>query len=152
MKIEKQIPGATYHFHGNVGNQIHYVETLNVAFDKDMNMQIQTVGEVQTHVQSNPAAPVQTSADINPSSLIFKADEQNRPAVEALLKEALSISNKKSVVCRKLYEQRELYNLHTQDDTTKAIIINMWVKRFGLERHFKADFSRKDFGNYYCKS
>ena len=41
---------------------------------------------------------------------------------------------------------------HTQDDTTKAIIINAWLQRFGLEQNFKALFNRKDFGNYYCKS
>ena len=87
-------------------------------------------------------------ASTNPAPLIFKNNEPNRQTVETMLKETLSSSNKKSVVCRKLYQQRELYNLHTQDDTTKAIIINRWVKKFGLERNFKADFSRKDFGNY----
>ncbi len=96
-------------------------------------------------VKEEPAA----ASDIDPSSLIFLPCEQNRQAVESLLKEALASSKKKSVVCRKLYQQRDLYNLHHQDDTTKAIIINEWVKRFGLERNFKALFNRKDFGNYY---
>lgn len=100
--------------------------------------------------QADHLTPLPITTD--PAPLIFKNNEPNRQTVETMLKETLSSSNKKSVVCRKLYQQRELYNLHTQDDTTKAIIINRWVKRFGLERNFKADFSRKDFGNYYCKA
>lgn len=145
--MKKEIPSATYNFYGNVGNQIHHVDTMNITFDKDMNMQIQSVDEVNSDA---PQQTQQPTAVVDPSSLIFKPNEQNREAIEALLKETLSISMKKSVICRKLYQQKDLYNLHQHDDTTKANIINAWLNKFGIESHFKALFSRKDFGNYYC--
>lgn len=149
---KKSTVHITNNFYGSIGQHIDHIDTQHVTFDKDMNMQVQHVQHQHTVAKSNPTAPAQTTADIDPSSLIFKPDEQNRNAVESLLKEILAISNKKSVICRKLYQQRELFNLHKQDDTTKAIIINTWIKKLGLERNFKALFSRKDFGNNYCKS
>jgi hypothetical protein len=150
MKKESTV-NITNNFYGNIGQHISHIDTQHVAFDKDMHMHIEHVEN--QHQVNTPAATSQTSVpDIYPSFLIFKPDEPNRSAIESLLREALSTSKKKSVVCRKLYQQKDLYNLHTQDDTTKAIIINAWLQRFGLEQNFKALFNRKDFGNYYCKS
>lgn len=111
--------------------------------------------EVEDIVPVCPAEVETTHSEpalTNPAPLIFKPNEQNRLAVESLLKEALASSTKKSVVCRKLYEQRELFNLHAQDDTQKAAIINAWLKQLGIEKNFKSLFCRKDFGNYYCKA
>ena len=132
-----------YHFE-HVGQYIDYIHTQYVTIDKDAGIQI---GEVNNQQPAPQPAP----ASLDHSTLIFLPNEQNRAAVETLLREALSISTKKSVICRKLYQQRELFNLHTQDDTNKANIINEWVKKFGLESNFKTLFTRKDFGNYYCK-
>ena len=107
---------------------------------------------IEDVVPVNEDQPTEPTTLPDTSALIFKPNEQNRDAIETLIKEALATSNKKSVICRKLYQQREIFNLHTQDDTTKASIINAWVKKLGIERNFKALFNRKDFGNYYCKS
>ena len=107
---------------------------------------------IEDVVPVNEDQPTEPTTLPDTSALIFKPNEQNRDAIETLIKEALATSNKKSVICRKLYQQREIFNLHTQNDTTKASIINAWIKKLGIERNFKALFNRKDFGNYYCKS
>lgn len=146
MDKDKHIPSATYNFHGNVGPLIHHVDTLNMVIDKDMNVKIQNLEELQSQ---SATPPVTEKSEVDPSSLIFKPNEQNRAAVENLLKEVLSSSHKKSVVCRKLYEQRALYNLHAQDDTSKAKIINVWLTKFAIMSNFKTTFTRKDFGEYY---
>lgn len=142
---KKNIPSATYNFYGNVGNQIHHVDTMNITFDKDMNMQIQSVDEVNSDA---PQQTQQPTAEIDPSSLIYKPDETNRAAIDEILKTTLTISTKKSVICRKLYKQRALFNLHTQDDTTKAAIINACAKKLGV--NLKSPFTRHDFGENYC--
>ena len=144
---------VTNHFYAPVGNYVEYLEQQHLHFDKDMRL-------VATEEPASPVeAPAETKSErstkqereIDPSSLIFLPEEQNRSAVELLLKETLSISSKKSVVCRKLYQQRALYNLHQQDDSAKANIINAWVEKFDLAGNFKSPFTRKDFGSYYCK-
>jgi hypothetical protein len=115
-----------------------------------------TIGsDGQIHVASSsqpapqPESTAQQSAAIDPTPLIFLPNEQNPAAIEELLKSTLTISTKKSVICRKLYEQRALYNLHAQDDSTKAAIINAWIDKFGIT--IKAPFTRHDFGENYCK-
>ena len=143
MDKNKEIPSASYTFNGNVGTLIHHVDTLNMSVDKDMNVQIQNLDQLQSE------QPAQPSAAIDPTPLIFKPNEQNPAAIEELLKSTLTISTKKSVICRKLYEQRALYNLHAQDDTTKAAIINAWIDKFGIT--IKTPFTRHDFGENYCK-
>jgi hypothetical protein len=144
MDNKREIPSASYTFNGNVGTLIHHVDTLNMSVDKDMNVQIQNLDQL------HPDHPVQPStANLDPSTLIFKPNEQNKTAIEELLKSTLTISTKKSVICRKLYEQRALYNLHAQDDTTKAAIINAWMNKFGIT--IKAPFTRHDFGENYYK-
>lgn len=143
MDKNKEIPSASYTFNGNVGTLIHHVDTLNMSVDKDMNVQIQNLDQLQAE------QPAQPSAAIDPTPLIFKPNEQNPAAIEELLKSTLTISTKKSVICRKLYEQRALYNLHAQDDTTKAAIINAWMNKFGIT--IKTPFTRHDFGENYCK-
>ena len=143
MDKNKEIPSASYTFNGNVGTLIHHVDTLNMSVDKDMNVQIQNLDQLQAE------QPAQPSAAIDPTPLIFKPNEQNPAAIEELLKSTLTISTKKSVICRKLYEQRALYNLHAQDDSTKAAIINAWIDKFGIT--IKTPFTRHDFGENYCK-
>jgi hypothetical protein len=144
---------VTNHFYAPIGNYVEYLEQQHLHFDKDMRL-------VATEEPASPVeAPTETKSErstkqereIDPSSLIFLPEEQNRSAVELLLKETLSISKKKSVVCRKLYQQRALYNLHQQDDSTKANIINAWAEKFALVGNFKSRFTRKDFGLYYGK-
>lgn len=143
MDNKREIPSASYTFNGNVGTLIHHVDTLNMSVDKDMNVQIQNLDQLQAE------QPAQPSAAIDPAPLIFLPNEQNKAAIEELLKSTLTISSKKSVICRKLYEQRALYNLHAQDDTTKAAIINAWLDKFGIK--IKTPFTRHDFGENYCK-
>lgn len=145
MDKNKEIPSASYTFNGNVGTLIHHVDTLNMSVDKDMNVQIQNLDQLQAEQQPHQPA----TAELDPTPLIFKPNEQNKTAIEELLKSTLTISTKKSVICRKLYEQRALYNLHAQDDSTKAAIINAWIDKFGIT--IKAPFTRHDFGVNYCK-
>lgn len=149
---------VTNHFYAPVGNYVEYLEHQHLHYDKDMRLEAQDAQEPQ-QTTSSVVAPKEKKdertekreSDIDPSSLVFLPEEQNRSAVELLLKETLAISSKKSVVCRKLYQQRSLYNLHQQDDSAKANIINAWVEKFDLAGNFKSPFTRKDFGSYYCK-
>lgn len=149
---------VTNHFYAPVGNYVEYLEHQHLHYDKDMRLEAQDAREPQ-QTTSSVVAPkekkdertAKRESDIDPSSLVFLPEEQNRSAVELLLKETLAISSKKSVVCRKLYQQRALYNLHQQDDSAKANIINAWVEKFDLAGNFKSPFTRKDFGSYYCK-
>ena len=115
--------------------------------------QAQVVEDVVPVTTSQPTEeqPQTQATTIDPSSLIFKTNEVNRAEVEALLKETLSVSKKKSVVCRKLCLLRDKFNLTAQDDTTKANIINAWLEKFGISANFKGSFNRKDFGSYYNK-
>lgn len=145
MDKNKEIPSASYTFNGNVGTLIHHVDTLNMSVDKDMNVQIQNLEQLQAE------QPAQPSAAIDPTSLIFLPNEQNREAIIALLKSTLSVSSKKSIVCKKLFEQRALFNLNNFDDTTKANIINAWIKEFQLQQNFKSAFTNQDFYANYSK-
>ena len=148
MKKEtKEIPSAIYNFHGNVGTLIHHVDTLNMSVDKDMNVRIQNLDQLQAEQQP----PQPATAELDPTPLIFLPNEQNHASIQETLKATLSISSKKSVICRELYKKRELFNLHRQDDTTKANIINAWIKKLNLTNNFRTLFTRKDFCSYYCK-
>ena len=146
MDKNKEIPSASYTFNGNVGTLIHHVDTLNMSVDKDMNVQIQNLDQLQAKQQPHQPA----TAELDPTPLIFLPNEQNKEAIIALLKSILSVSPKKSIVCKKLFEQRALFNLDNFDDTTKANIINAWTKEFQLQQNFKSAFTNQDFyANYF---
>lgn len=147
MDNKREIPSASYTFNGNVGTLIHHVDTLNMSVDKDMNVQIQNLDQLQTEQQP----PQPATAELDPTPLIFLPNEQNKEAIIALLKSTLSISPKKSIVCKKLFEQRALFNLDNFDDTTKANIINAWIKEFQLQQNFKSAFTNQDFYANYSK-
>ena len=147
MDNKREIPSASYTFNGNVGTLIHHVDTLNMSVDKDMNVQIQNLDQLQAEQQ--PSQPA--TAELDPTPLIFLPNEQNKEAIIALLKSTLSISPKKSIVCKKLFEQRALFNLDNFDDTTKANIINAWIKEFQLQQNFKSAFTNQDFYANYSK-
>ena len=139
---DKQAPTVHNTFNAPIGQYVQYQHIEHMTIGSD--------GQIQVASSSQPAPqPAQPSAAIDPTSLIFLPNEQNKTAVEELLKSTLTISTKKSVICRKLYEQRALYNLHAQDDSTKAAIINAWLNKFGIT--IKAPFTRHDFGENYCK-
>ena len=146
MDNKREIPSASYTFNGNVGTLIHHVDTLNMSVDKDMNVQIQNLNQLQAEQPTQS-----TTAELNPTPLIFLPNEQNREAIIALLKSILSVSPKKSIVCKKLFEQRALFNLDNFDDTTKANIINAWIKEFQLQQNFKSAFTNQDFYANYSK-
>lgn len=147
MDNKREIPSASYTFNGNVGTLIHHVDTLNMSVDKDMNVQIQNLDQLQAEQQP----PQPATAELDPTPLIFLPNEQNKEAIIALLKSTLSISPKKSIVCKKLFEQRALFNLDNFDDTTKANIINAWIKEFQLQQNFKSAFTNQDFYANYSK-
>ena len=140
---DKQAPTVVNNFHAPIGQYVQYQHIENMTIGSD--------GQIHVASSSQPAPqPTQTpSAELDPTPLIFLPNEQNPAAIEELLKSTLTISTKKSVICRKLYEQRALYNLHAQDDSTKAAIINAWIDKFGIT--IKAPFTRHDFGENYCK-
>lgn len=147
MDNKREIPSASYTFNGNVGTLIHHVDTLNMSVDKDLNVQIQNLDQLQTEQQP----PQPATVELDPTPLIFLPNEQNKEAIIALLKSTLSISPKKSIVCKKLFEQRALFNLDNFDDTTKANIINAWIKEFQLQQNFKSAFTNQDFYANYSK-
>jgi hypothetical protein len=141
---DKQAPTVHNTFNAPIGQYVQYQHIEHMTIGSD--------GQIHVAASSQPIpqhAPQPSAATIDPSTLIFKPNEQNKTAVEELLKSTLTISTKKSVICRKLYEQRALYNLHAHDDTTKATIINAWLNKFGIT--IKAPFTRHDFGENYCK-
>ena len=141
---DKQAPTVVNNFHAPIGQYVQYQHIEHMTIGSD--------GQVHVASSSQPApqhAPQPSAATIDPTPLIFLPNEQNKTAIEELLKSTLTISTKKSVICRKLYEQRALYNLHAQDDSTKAAIINAWIDKFGIT--IKAPFTRHDFGENYCK-
>ena len=139
---DKQAPIVHNTFNAPIGQYVQYQHIENMTIGSD--------GQIHVASSSEPTPqPAQPSAAIDPAPLIFLPNEQNKAAIEELLKSTLTISSKKSVICRKLYEQRALYNLHAQDDTTKAAIINAWLDKFGIT--IKAPFTRHDFGENYCK-
>ena len=147
MDNKREIPSASYTFNGNVGTLIHHVDTLNMSVDKDMNVQIQNLDQLQAEQQP----PQSATAELDPTPLVFLPNEQNKEAIIALLKSILSVSSKKSIVCKKLFEQRALFNLDNFDDTTKANIINAWTKEFQLQQNFKSAFTNQDFYANYSK-
>ena len=141
---DKQAPTVVNNFHAPIGQYVQYQHIEHMTIGSD--------GQIHVASSSQPApqhAPQPSAATIDPTPLIFLPNEQNKSAIEELLKSTLTISTKKSVICRKLYEQRALYNLHAQDDSTKAAIINAWIDKFGIT--IKAPFTRHDFGENYCK-
>lgn len=139
---DKQAPIVHNTFNASIGQYVQYQHIEHMTIGSD--------GQIHVASSSQPTSqPAQPSAAIDPAPLIFLPNEQNKAAIEELLKSTLTISSKKSVICRKLYEQRALYNLHAQDDTTKAAIINAWLDKFGIK--IKTPFTRHDFGENYCK-
>jgi len=140
---DKQAPVVHNTFNAPIGQYVQYQHIENMTIGSD--------GQIHIASSSQPTTqPTQTpSAELDPTPLIFLPNEQNKEAIIALLKSTLTISSKKSVICRKLYEQRALYNLHAQDDTTKAAIINAWLDKFGIK--IKTPFTRHDFGENYYK-
>ena len=141
---DKQAPIVHNTFNAPIGQYVQYQHIEHMTIGSD--------GQVHVASSSQPSpqhAPQPSAAAIDPTPLIFLPNEQNPAAIEELLKSTLTISTKKSVICRKLYEQRALYNLHAQDDSTKAAIINAWIDKFGIT--IKAPFTRHDFGENYCK-
>lgn len=142
---DKQAPIVHNTFNASIGQYVQYQHIEHMTIGSD--------GQIHVASSSQPTpqpAPTQVvAATIDPAPLIFLPNEQNQAAIEELLKSTLTISSKKSVICRKLYEQRALYNLHAQDDTTKAAIINAWLDKFGIK--IKTPFTRHDFGENYCK-
>ena len=144
---DKQAPVVHNTFNAPIGQYVQYQHIEHMTIGSD--------GQIHIASSSQPTpqpAPTQVAAaTIDPAPLIFLPNEQNREAIIALLKSTLSISPKKSIVCKKLFEQRALFNLDNFDDTTKANIINAWIKKLNLTNNFRTLFTRKDFCSYYCK-
>ena len=140
----KQAPIVHNTFNAPIGQYVQYQHIENMTIGSDGQIHVASSSQLTPQ-----PAPTQVAAELDPTPLIFLPNEQNPAAIEELLKSTLTISSKKSVICRKLYEQRALYNLHAQDDTTKAAIINAWLDKFGIK--IKTPFTRHDFGENYCK-
>ena len=141
---DKQAPTVVNNFHAPIGQYVQYQHIEHMTIGSDGQIHVASSSQPTPQHTQTPA-----TAELDPTPLIFLPNEQNPAAIEELLKSTLTISTKKSVICRKLYEQRALYNLHAQDDTTKAAIINAWIDKFGIT--IKAPFTRHDFGENYCK-
>ena len=144
---DKQAPIVHNTFNASIGQYVQYQHIEHMTIGSD--------GQIHVASSSQPTpqpAPTQVAAaTIDPAPLIFLPNEQNREAIIALLKSTLSISPKKSIVCKKLFEQRALFNLDNFDDTTKANIINAWIKEFQLQQNFKSAFTNQDFYANYSK-
>ena len=144
---DKQAPVVHNTFNAPIGQYVQYQHIEHMTIGSD--------GQIHIASSSQPTpqpAPTQVAAaTIDPAPLIFLPNEQNQASIQETLKATLSISSKKSVICRELYKKRELFNLHRQDDTTKANIINAWIKKLNLTNNFRTLFTRKDFCSYYCK-
>ena len=144
---DKQAPVVHNTFNAPIGQYVQYQHIEHMTIGSD--------GQIHIASSSQPTpqpAPTQVAAaTIDPAPLIFLPNEQNREAIIALLKSTLSISPKKSIVCKKLFEQRALFNLYNFDDTTKANIINAWIKEFQLQQNFKSAFTNQDFYANYSK-
>lgn len=142
----KQAPVVHNTFNAPIGQYVQYQHIEHMTIGSD--------GQIHVASSSQPTPqPTQTpaTAELDPTPLIFLPNEQNQASIQETLKATLSISSKKSVICRELYKKRELFNLHKQDDTTKANIINAWIKKLNLTNNFRTLFTRKDFCSYYCK-
>ena len=143
---DKQAPIVHNTFNASIGQYVQYQHIEHMTIGSD--------GQIHVASSSQPTPqPTQTpaTAELDPTPLIFLPNEQNREAIIALLKSTLSISPKKSIVCKKLFEQRALFNLDNFDDTTKANIINAWIKEFQLQQNFKSAFTNQDFYANYSK-
>lgn len=144
---DKQAPVVHNTFNAPIGQYVQYQHIENMTIGSD--------GQIHVASSSQPTpqpAPTQVAAaTIDPTPLIFLPNEQNKEAIIALLKSILSVSPKKSIVCKKLFEQRALFNLDNFDDTTKANIINAWTKEFQLQQNFKSAFTNQDFYANYSK-
>ena len=141
---DKQAPTVVNNFHAPIGQYVQYQHIEHMTIGSDGQIHVASSSQPTPQSTQTPA-----TAELDPTPLIFLPNEQNKAAIEELLKSTLTISSKKSVICRKLYEQRALYNLHAQDDTTKAAIINAWLDKFSIK--IKTPFTRHDFGENYCK-
>ena len=142
---DKQAPVVHNTFNAHIGQYVQYqhIEHMTIGSDGQIH--------VASSSQPTPQPTQPATAELDPTPLIFLPNEQNREAIIALLKSTLSISPKKSIVCKKLFEQRALFNLDNFDDTTKANIINAWIKEFQLQQNFKSAFTNQDFYANYSK-
>lgn len=143
---DKQAPVVHNTFNAPIGQYVQYQHIEHMTIGSD--------GQIHVASSSQPSpqpAPMQVAAELDPTPLIFLPNEQNKEAIIALLKSILSVSPKKSIVCKKLFEQRALFNLDNFDDTTKANIINAWIKEFQLQQNFKSAFTNQDFYANYSK-
>ena len=143
---DKQAPVVHNTFNAPIGQYVQYQHIEHMTIGSDGQIHIASSSQPTPQPTQTPA-----TAELDPTPLIFLPNEQNQASIQETLKATLSISSKKSVICRELYKKRELFNLHKQDDTTKANIINAWIKKLNLTNNFRTLFTRKDFCSYYCK-
>lgn len=143
---DKQAPVVHNTFNAPIGQYVQYQHIEHMTIGSDGQIHVASSSQATPHPTQTPA-----TAELDPTPLIFLPNEQNQASIQETLKATLSISSKKSVICRELYKKRELFNLHKQDDTTKANIINAWIKKLNLTNNFRTLFTRKDFCSYYCK-
>ena len=143
---DKQAPVVHNTFNAPIGQYVQYQHIEHMTIGSDGQIHVASSSQATPHPTQTPA-----TAELDPTPLIFLPNEQNKEAIIALLKSTLSISPKKSIVCKKLFEQRALFNLDNFDDTTKANIINAWIKEFQLQQNFKSAFTNQDFYANYSK-
>ena len=143
---DKQAPVVHNTFNAPIGQYVQYQHIEHMTIGSDGQIHVASSSQPTPQSTQTPA-----TAELDPTPLIFLPNEQNREAIIALLKSTLSISPKKSIVCKKLFEQRALFNLDNFDDTTKANIINAWIKEFQLQQNFKSAFTNQDFYANYSK-
>ena len=127
---DKQAPVVHNTFNAPIGQYVQYQHIEHMTIGSDGQIHVASSSQPTTQPTQPP------TAELDPTPLIFLPNEQNREAIIALLKSTLSISPKKSIVCKKLFEQRALFNLDNFDDTTKANIINAWTKEFQLQQNY----------------
>ena len=143
---DKQAPIVHNTFNAPIGQYVQYQHIEHMTIGSDGQIHVASSSQPTPQSTQTPA-----TAELDPTPLIFLPNEQNKEAIIALLKSTLSISPKKSIVCKKLFEQRALFNLDNFDDTTKANIINAWIKEFQLQQNFKSAFTNQDFYANYSK-
>lgn len=143
---DKQAPIVHNTFNAPIGQYVQYQHIKQMTIGSDAQIHVASSSQATPSPQSQ-----QTTPTTDPTPLIFLPNEQNKEAIIALLKSTLSVSSKKSIVCKKLFEQRALFNLDNFNDVTKANIINAWIKEFQLQQNFKSAFTHQDFYVNYSK-
>lgn len=143
---DEQAPIVHNTFNAPIGQYVQYQHIEQMTIGSDAQIHVASPSQATPSPQSQ-----QTTPTTDPTPLIFLPNEQNKEAIIALLKSTLSVSSKKSIVCKKLFEQRALFNLDNFNDVTKANIINAWIKEFQLQQNFKSAFTHQDFYVNYSK-